>query len=125
MGQPRQRALGRFASGHGPPIQSRRICDAFWETDASRLEGLPDHSSSPLSVEVEPGRLSMHDGNEGPRGAPVVVLLHGNPTWSYLYRHMISVCAHAGLRIIASDLVGYGKIKEADGSGGSSVAETL
>ena len=52
----------------------------------------------------------MHYIDEGPRDAAVTVLcLHGNPTWSYLYRHMIPVFTRAGLRVVAPDLIGFGR----------------
>jgi haloalkane dehalogenase len=51
----------------------------------------------------------VHYLDEGPNGGPVVVLLHGEPSWSFLYRHMLPVLAAAGLRAIAPDLVGFGR----------------
>jgi haloalkane dehalogenase len=51
----------------------------------------------------------MHFVDEGPQDADPVLLLHGEPSWSYLYRHMIPPLADAGLRVIAPDLVGFGK----------------
>jgi haloalkane dehalogenase len=53
--------------------------------------------------------LRIHYVDEGPRDAPVVLMMHGEPTWSYLYRHMIAPVAQAGFRVIAPDLVGFGK----------------
>ena len=53
--------------------------------------------------------LRLHYVDEGPRDAPPVLMLHGEPTWSYLYRHMIPPVAQAGLRVLAPDLVGFGK----------------
>ena len=47
--------------------------------------------------------------DEGPRDGQVVLLMHGQPSWSYLYRHMIPVLAEAGYRVIAPDNVGFGK----------------
>jgi haloalkane dehalogenase len=47
--------------------------------------------------------------DEGPRDAPVVLLMHGEPTWSFLYRKMIPVLLQAGLRVVAPDLVGFGR----------------
>jgi pimeloyl-ACP methyl ester carboxylesterase len=48
--------------------------------------------------------------DEGPRDAPVTVLcLHGNPTWGYLYRHMLPVFSAAGLRVVVPDLIGFGR----------------
>ena len=53
--------------------------------------------------------LRMHYVDEGPSDGPVVLLLHGQPTWSYLYRRVIPVLSGAGRRVIAPDLVGYGR----------------
>lgn len=51
----------------------------------------------------------MHFVDEGDPVSPPVLMLHGEPTWSYLYRHMIGVCVAAGHRVIAPDLIGFGK----------------
>jgi len=53
--------------------------------------------------------LRVHYIDEGPRDAPVVLMMHGEPTWSYLYRHMIAPVAAAGFRVVAPDLVGFGR----------------
>jgi tRNA(adenine34) deaminase len=54
--------------------------------------------------------LRMHHLDEGPKDAPITWLcLHGNPAWSYLYRHMIPVFLAAGHRVVAPDLIGFGK----------------
>lgn len=60
---------------------------------------------------VDPGlgQLRMHHLDEGRADAPVVLLLHGEPSWSYLYRHMIPILVAAGYRCLAPDLVGFGK----------------
>jgi haloalkane dehalogenase len=55
------------------------------------------------------GALRMHYVDEGPRHAPIVLMLHGNPTWSYLYRHMVGPVVEAGYRVIAPDMIGFGK----------------
>ncbi|MGA8847891.1 MAG: haloalkane dehalogenase [Nocardioides sp.] len=47
--------------------------------------------------------------DEGPRDAPVVLLLHGEPTWGYLYRHMIGPLLDASLRVVVPDLIGFGR----------------
>ena len=70
--------------------------------------GLPDFPFAPHYLEVE-GSLRMHFVDEGPRDGPVVLLLHGEPTWSFLYRKMIPIFAAAGLRAIAPDLIGFGR----------------
>ncbi len=53
--------------------------------------------------------LQMHYVDEGPKDADPILMLHGEPSWSYLYRHMIPICAAAGHRVIAPDLIGFGK----------------
>jgi haloalkane dehalogenase len=53
--------------------------------------------------------LRLHYIDEGPRDAPIVLMMHGEPTWCYLYRHMIGPVVAAGYRVIAPDLIGFGK----------------
>lgn len=68
---------------------------------------LPNYPFAPHYLEID--GLRMHYVDEGdPKAAPVL-LLHGEPTWSYLYRKMIPVLAQAGFRVLAPDLIGFGK----------------
>ena len=76
-------------------------------TPDSRFEGLPDYDFAPHYVDID--GMRMHYVDEGPRDGEVVLLLHGEPSWSYLYRHMIPPLRDAGLRVIAPDLIGFGK----------------
>jgi len=76
-------------------------------TPESRFENLPGYPFSPNYVVI--GDLRMHYVDEGPADASPVLLLHGEPSWSYLYRHMIPPLAEAGHRVIAPDLVGFGR----------------
>jgi haloalkane dehalogenase len=78
-------------------------------TPAHRFYNLPDYPFTPHYVDVGQPALRIHYVDEGPRTGPVVLMLHGEPSWSYLYRHMIPICAAAGNRVIAPDLVGFGK----------------
>ena len=81
-------------------------------TPDDRFAGLPDFPFAPHYVEVddgEGGRLRAHYLDEGPPDAPVVLLMHGEPSWSFLYRTMIPVLVDAGLRCVAPDLVGFGR----------------
>lgn len=78
-------------------------------TPGARFEGLPDFPFEPRFVDVEPGPLPMHYIDEGPRDGEVVLMLHGEPTWSYLYRFMIPRCVEAGHRVVAPDLIGFGR----------------
>ena len=55
------------------------------------------------------GALRMATIDEGPRAAPVALLLHGEPTWSYLYRHIIPRVTQAGFRAVAPDFIGFGR----------------
>jgi pimeloyl-ACP methyl ester carboxylesterase len=81
-------------------------------TPDERFIGLPDYPFAPHHVDdlpTLPG-LRVHYLDEGPRGAAKVFLcLHGQPTWSYLYRRMVPVFAGAGHRVVAPDLAGFGK----------------
>jgi len=76
-------------------------------TPDSRFENLSDYDFAPHYVEVD--GMRMHYVDEGARDGDVVLLLHGEPSWSYLYRHMIPPLRDAGFRVIAPDLPGFGK----------------
>jgi len=76
-------------------------------TPDDRFDNLPGYDFDPHYVNV--GDLRMHYVDEGPPGAEPVLLLHGEPSWSYLYRHMIPPLAAAGFRVIAPDLIGFGR----------------
>jgi haloalkane dehalogenase len=81
-------------------------------TPDERFADLPGYDFAPHYVEIpdgEGGTLRVHHLDEGPADAPVVLLLHGEPSWSFLYRHMIPVLTAAGLRAVAPDLVGFGR----------------
>ncbi|GAB5483358.1 MAG: haloalkane dehalogenase [Parasphingorhabdus sp.] len=76
-------------------------------TPDSQFENLPDYDFQPNYVDVSGYRI--HYVDEGPRDGEVVLLMHGQPSWSYLYRHMIPLLSEAGYRVIAPDNVGFGK----------------
>ncbi len=76
-------------------------------TPDERFLKLPGYEFEPHYADI--GEMRMHYVDEGPAGASPVLLMHGEPSWSYLYRHMISPIASAGLRAIAPDLIGFGK----------------
>lgn len=81
-------------------------------TPDERFANLPDFPFEPHYIEVDSGAgttLRVHYLDEGPRDGEVVLLLHGEPSWSYLYRKMIPVLVDAGLRAVAIDLVGFGR----------------
>ena len=81
-------------------------------TPADRFDRLPDFGYAPQFAEVsdgEGGTLRMSWVEDGPADGPVVLCLHGEPSWSFLYRKMIPVLAGAGLRAVCPDLVGFGR----------------
>ena len=85
--------------------------DALRTHDAAFVD-LPGYSWAPQYISNLPtlAGLRMHHLDEGPQNAPITWLcLHGNPTWSYLYRHMIPMFLAAGHRVVAPDLIGFGK----------------
>ena len=81
-------------------------------TPDARFVGLPGYPFPPRYLEIpagDGGVLRVHYVDEGPRDAEVVLMLHGEPSWSYLYRKMIPVISGAGLRAVAPDLIGFGR----------------
>lgn len=83
----------------------------FLRTPDDRFAALQDFPFPPHHLDALPGfeGLRMHYVDAGPRGAPVFLCLHGEPTWSYLYRRMIPVFVAAGARAVAPDLFGFGR----------------
>ncbi len=76
-------------------------------TPDTRFEGLDGYPWAPHYTVIQDLRIHFLDEN---RPSPdVVLLMHGEPTWSYLYRHMIPVFTDAGMRVVAPDLVGFGR----------------
>jgi haloalkane dehalogenase len=81
-------------------------------TPDDRFVGLPGYRFEPHYVEIDDldgGHLRVHYLDEGPPDAAPVLLMHGEPSWSYLYRHMIPPLVAAGHRVVAPDLVGFGR----------------
>jgi haloalkane dehalogenase len=81
-------------------------------TPDDRFVDLPDFPFAPNYVEIDDtdgGKLRVHYLDEGPSLGPVVLAMHGEPSWSYLYRKIIPLLVAAGHRVIAPDLVGFGK----------------
>lgn len=81
-------------------------------TPDERFENLPDFPFEPQYCEIRDARLGplrIHYVDEGPAHGPVVLCLHGEPTWSFLYRKMIPLFAAAGFRTLAPDLIGFGR----------------
>ena len=80
---------------------------AFVRTADERFRPLTDYRFEPHYRQWR--GLRVHHLDEGPRDAPVMLLLHGEPTWSHLYRRIIPRLVAAGHRCIAPDLVGFGR----------------
>ncbi|MCG8490199.1 MAG: haloalkane dehalogenase [Sneathiellales bacterium] len=81
-------------------------------TPDERFENLDGYAYSPNYLEIEDtegGSLRLHYVDEGPKDGEIVLLMHGEPSWSYLYRTMIPVLNKAGYRTIAPDLIGFGR----------------
>ncbi len=100
----------KFASG--PP---RGDIFAYMETlrtPDERFADLPDFAYTPRYCEVdddEGGQLRMAWVQDGPETADPILMLHGEPSWSYLYRRMIPTLSRAGHRVVCPDLVGFGR----------------
>ncbi|MBX3025181.1 haloalkane dehalogenase [bacterium] len=81
-------------------------------TPESRFRDLPDFPFAPRYREIHDAdgtalRIAYID--EGPREAAPILLMHGEPSWSFLYRHIIARLAAAGHRVVAPDLIGFGR----------------
>jgi haloalkane dehalogenase len=87
-------------------VDYRAGMDAL-RTPDDRFGNLPGYPFAPHYTEVD--GLRIHYVDEGPRGGAPVLLLHGEPSWSYLYRKMIPIVVATGHRAIAPDLVGFGR----------------
>jgi haloalkane dehalogenase len=94
-------------------------------TPDDRFTDLPDFPFPVRYAEVadpDGGELRMAYVEAGPADGPVALLLHGEPTWSYLYRHVMRVLADAGVRSVAADLVGFGRSDKPTRAGDHSYA---
>ena len=81
-------------------------------TADERFRDLPGYPFEPHYVDVEAdglGPIRMHHLDEGPADGPVALLLHGQPTWSYLYRTVVPVLVARGIRVVAPDNIGFGR----------------
>jgi haloalkane dehalogenase len=83
-----------------------------YRTPDDRFDALPDFPWPPSYADVadpDGGSLRMAYVDAGPADGPVALLLHGEPSWSLLYRHVIRVLTEAGIRCVAPDMVGFGR----------------
>jgi len=84
----------------------------YKRTADERFENLADYPFEPNYLQIadgEGGELRLHYLDEGSAEGPVVLLMHGQPAWSYLYRYMIPPLVEAGYRVLAPDLIGFGR----------------
>ncbi|TMM50187.1 haloalkane dehalogenase [Qipengyuania marisflavi] len=83
------------------------MSDVF-RTPDENFSALPDFPFDPHYHELRE-ELRVHYLDEGPRGAPTVLMMHGEPSWCYLYRKIIPPVVRAGYRVVAPDLIGFGR----------------
>ncbi len=87
------------------------------QADLSRFTEIPEYTFSENWCEIDLGEGysgRIHYVDEGPKEAPAVLLYHGEPSWSFLYRKMIPILVDAGFRCLAPDLIGFGKSDKPD-----------
>ena len=96
-----------FSTLFAGSAQSAEVSPGVFRTPESSFYGLTEYPFQANYLQIND--LRMHYLDEGPKHAKVVLLLHGEPSWSYLYRHMIPILSAAGYRVIAPDLIGFGK----------------
>lgn len=92
-----------------PDVEVMRTTNgiSFVRTPDARFDKLPGYPFAPTYVEID--GLRMHYVDQGPRDGETILLLHGQPAWSYLYRRMIAPLASAGYRVIVPDHIGFGR----------------
>ena len=81
----------------------------FLRTPDDQFANLSDYPFEPHYADVANGALRLHYLDEGPRDGPLVLLMHGQPSWSYLYRKFVPPLVAAGCRVVAPDLIGFGR----------------
>ena len=86
---------------------AEEVAPGILRTPEERFAGIADFPYEPNYEQI--GELRIHYVDVGPRDGEVILLIHGEPTWSYLFRKMIPVFVEAGYRVIAPDLVGFGR----------------
>ncbi len=100
--------IGSLAAGPGASAQPQPEIPTL-RTPEERFAALPGYPFEPRYVTVEPFALRMHYLEAGPPAGPLVLLLHGNPNWSYGVRELVTLLAGFGYRVIAPDLIGFGR----------------
>jgi haloalkane dehalogenase len=103
--------VAQIEAGSGPVLQHPTY-GTILRTPKQRFDNLVGYPFVSHYVDVDPGDgapLYMHYLDEGPQNGRVVLMLHGNPNWSYLVRDHVAPLVQAGYRVIALDLIGFGK----------------
>ena len=90
-----------------PAAHSEEIRPGVLRTPDARFVDLEGYPFEAHYMEID--GMRVHYLDEGPRDAEPILLIHGEPTWSYLFRKMIPILVEAGYRVVAPDLVGFGK----------------
>ena len=99
-----------YLSSQKPEINYDRfnlVSPGILRTPDERFKNLKDYPFKANYITIEDTRIHYLD--EGPKNGEIIYLLHGEPAWSYLFRKMIPVLVDAGYRVIAPDMVGFGK----------------
>ena len=81
-------------------------------TPDSHFKDIKDYPYNPIYTSIvskDGTEVRVHHIDEGPKDGPILLAMHGQPVWSYLYAKMIPILNEAGIRVIAPDLIGYGK----------------
>ena len=102
--------LFQYIRNSEPSINYERfnlVSPGILRTPDERFEDLKDYPFTPNYLTI--GDTRIHYIDEGPKDGQVIYLLHGEPTWSYLFRKMIPTLVNEGFRVIAPDMVGFGK----------------
>jgi haloalkane dehalogenase len=98
--------------GAGQPAKDQEAAMQVLRTPDERFSALPDFAYAPRYTEIADSsgaRLRVAAIDEGPRSAAPVLLMHGEPTWSFLYRKIIARLVEKGHRVVAPDLIGFGR----------------
>ena len=102
--------LFQYSKNHEPKINYERfnlVAPGILRTPDERFQNIIDYPYSPNYLTI--GDTRIHYLDEGPRDGEIIYLLHGEPAWSYLFRKLIPTLTQAGYRVIAPDMVGFGK----------------
>ena len=91
----------------GTLAQAEEVRPGVLRTPDARFENLEDFPYAPNYLQV--GDIRLHYLDEGPGDGETLLLIHGEPTWSYLFRKMIPVFTEAGYRVVVPDMVGFGR----------------